>query len=126
MAEFRDMLKYFREQQGWSQPELGKKVNLSASAIGMYEQGRRKPNQDVENALADVFNVSIDVLRGRDIDSVEHYDSLVKRLTMYANALNVLGKQKLIERAEELIEVKKYTEDDENVDREDKEGAETL
>jgi transcriptional regulator with XRE-family HTH domain len=115
-----------RKAAGMNQSQLANKLQISTSAIGMYEQGRRKPNQDVENALADVFNVSIDVLRGRDIDSVEHYDSLVKRLTMYANALNVLGKQKLIERAEELIEVKKYTEDDENVDREDKEGAETL
>ena len=110
MADFKDMLKYFREQQGWTQTELGKKANLSASAIGMYERGERHPDQETEERLADIFNVSLDVLRGRSIDSIQHYDSLVKRLTVYANALNALGKKKLLERAEELSEVPKYTE----------------
>ena len=111
MAEFKDMLRYFREQQGWSQTELGRKVNVSASAIGMYEQGRRKPDQATEEALADLFNVSLDVLRGRDVDDVEYYDALVKRLLAYSNALNALGKKKLLERAEELCELDKYTEE---------------
>lgn len=111
MAEFKDMLRYFREQQGWSQTELGRKVNVSASAIGMYEQGRRKPDQATEEALADLFNVSLDVLRGRDVDDVEHYDALAKRLLAYSNALNALGKKKLLERAEELCELDKYTEE---------------
>ncbi len=110
MAEFKDMLKYFREQNGWSQTELGKKVGLSASAIGMYEQGRRHPDQATEEAFADIFNVPLDILRGRDVESVDHYDALIRRLMAYANALNVLGKQKLLERAEELNEVPKYTE----------------
>ena len=110
MAEFKDMLRYFREQNGWSQGELGKKVGLSASAIGMYEQGRRHPDQATEEAFADIFNVPLDVLRGRDIESVDNYDALIRRLMAYANALNVLGKQKLLERAEELNEVPKYTE----------------
>lgn len=117
MAEFKDMLRYFREQQGWTQAELGKKANLSPSAIGMYERGDRHPDQDTEEKLADIFNVSLDILRGREVVSVEHYDSLVKRLTAYANALNALGKKKLLERAEELSELPKYTEgSDENVD----------
>ena len=111
MAEFKDMLRYFRIQHGWSQTELGKKVNVSTSAIGMYERGMRHPDQATEEALADVFNVSLDVLRGRDVDSVERYDALVKRLTAYVNTLNALGKQKLLERAEELVEVKRYTEE---------------
>jgi transcriptional regulator with XRE-family HTH domain len=117
MTEFKDMLRYFREQQGWSQTDLGKKVNMSTSAIGMYERGLRHPDQATEEALADVFNVSLDVLRGRNIDSVEHYDATLKRIMVYANALNILGKKKLLERAEELTEMKKYTEgSDDNVD----------
>ena len=116
MAEFKDMLRYFREQQGWSQTELGKKVNLSTSAIGMYERGLRHPDQETEEALADVFNITLDVLRGRDVDSVEKYDSMVKRLMQYTNSLNALGKQKLLERAEELMEVKRYREEEQDVD----------
>lgn len=116
MAEFKDMLRYFREQQGLSQTELGKKVNLSTSAIGMYERGQRHPDQATEEALADLFNVSLDVLRGRDVESVEAYDTMVKRLMIYANALNALGKQKLLERAEELMEVDRYREEEKDVD----------
>ena len=117
MTEFKDMLRYFREQQGWSQTDLGKKINMSTSAIGMYERGLRHPDQATEEALADVFNVSLDVLRGRNIDSVEHYDATLQRLRVYAKALNILGKKKLLERAEELTEMKKYTEgSEEDVD----------
>lgn len=116
MAEFKDMLRYFREQQGWTQTELGKKVNLSTSAIGMYERGQRRPDQQTEEALADVFNISLDVLRGREVDDVEQYDTLMKRLMMYSNALNALGKKKLLERAEELCELSKYREEDSDVD----------
>jgi transcriptional regulator with XRE-family HTH domain len=111
--EFKDMLKYFREQNNWTQEELGKRVGLSPSAIGMYERGIRHPDQETEERLADIFNVSLDTLRGRNISSLEHYDALVKRLTAYANALNALGKKKLLERAEELAEVPKYVEDSE-------------
>lgn len=110
MAEFKNMLRYLRAQQGLTQTELGRRVNVSASTIGMYEQGRRHPDQQTEEALADVFNVSLDVLRGRDVDSVEQYDALLKRLMLYVNSLNALGKKKLLERAEELIEVERYTE----------------
>ena len=33
--------------------------------ISMYERGCRKPSYEVEEALSDVFNVSIDALRGK-------------------------------------------------------------
>ena len=31
-----------RRDAGWSQAELGKRLQVSASAVGMYEQGRRE------------------------------------------------------------------------------------
>lgn len=38
---FKDMLRYYRKQSGMSQAELAKKLDIAASTIGMYEQGRR-------------------------------------------------------------------------------------
>ena len=35
-----------RHDAGWSQAELAKKLRVSASAIGMYEQSRREPSAD--------------------------------------------------------------------------------
>ena len=33
-----------RRQAGMNQGELAKKLGISPSAVGMYEQGRREPN----------------------------------------------------------------------------------
>ena len=51
-----------RKQAGLSQAELAKRVNVSASAIGMYEQGRREPSIEVLIALSKEFNVTADSL----------------------------------------------------------------
>jgi len=68
MADFASMLKYLREREGLSQRELAAKVGLSASTIGMYESGKRRPRPEEEELLADFFNVDLNILRGRRID----------------------------------------------------------
>ena len=51
-----------RHDAGWSQAELAKKLRVSASAIGMYEQGRREPSADTLVMLAGLFGVTTDYL----------------------------------------------------------------
>ena len=51
-----------RRRAGMSQAELAKRLKVSASAIGMYEQGRRQPAADTLVALGSVFEVSVDYL----------------------------------------------------------------
>ena len=51
-----------RRQAGFSQAELARKLSISASAVGMYEQGRREPSADLLVALGEVFGVSVDYL----------------------------------------------------------------
>ena len=51
-----------RHDAGWSQAELAKKLRVSASAIGMYEQGRREPSADTLVTLAGLFGVTTDYL----------------------------------------------------------------
>lgn len=59
-----------RKNAGMSQSELAKKLQVSASAVGMYEQGRREPGADTLVALAEVFGVSTDyLLTGRAVAS---------------------------------------------------------
>ena len=58
-------LKELREQNGYTQESLAKKLNTSRSRIGMYEQGKRQPDFEMQEAIADLFNVSIDYLFGR-------------------------------------------------------------
>lgn len=70
MAEFKDMLKYFRERAGLSQSELAAKLGLSSSTISMYEVGKRQPDFEKEELIADFFNVDLNTLRGKDIEKL--------------------------------------------------------
>ena len=45
-----------------SQGELARRLQVSASAIGMYEQGRREPSGEILVALARTFGVTVDYL----------------------------------------------------------------
>lgn len=70
-------IKTLREQRGMSQRSLAKKINKSASAVCSYESNSQFPPLDVLISIAQVLNVSLDVLVGYDnTDSV-----LLNRLT---------------------------------------------
>ena len=51
-----------RKRSKMSQLQLAKILHVSASTIGMYEQGRRVPSLDILTRMAQVFNVSLDYL----------------------------------------------------------------
>ena len=51
-----------RRSAGWSQAELAQKLQISASAVGMYEQGRREPAAELLVSMAALFEVSVDYL----------------------------------------------------------------
>ena len=51
-----------RKQAQMSQLELSRVLHVSASTIGMYEQGRRSPDLDVLIRMSHFFNVSLDYL----------------------------------------------------------------
>ena len=64
MNGFKEMLKYLRNRSGKSQQALADDLGMSKSAISMYENGQRKPNFDVLEAIADYFNVNMGTLLG--------------------------------------------------------------
>lgn len=51
-----------RRGKGWSQAELARQLQISPSAVGMYEQGRREPALELLVKLARLFDVSVDYL----------------------------------------------------------------
>jgi len=51
-----------RRQAGISQAELARRLGCSASAVGMYEQGRREPPSDLLVQMARIFDVTTDYL----------------------------------------------------------------
>lgn len=89
-------LKQLREQNGYSQEELAKLLNTSRSRIGMYEQGRRQPDFEMQEAIADLFNVTIDYLFGRRNDESEQDPDLNKALELYRQYQNLSSENRQI------------------------------
>lgn len=53
-----------RREKNLSQKELGNKLGLAESTIGMYEQGKRQPDYETLLKIADFFEVTLDFLLG--------------------------------------------------------------
>ncbi len=69
---FASRLLALRKQQGWSQPELAKKVGTSGAIIGRYERGETIPSIGVARKLAEALAVTLDYLVGdNDLDTVQ-------------------------------------------------------
>jgi transcriptional regulator with XRE-family HTH domain len=45
-----------------TQKEIADSVNISVSALAMYESGKRIPRDEVKAAIAEYYNVSIEAL----------------------------------------------------------------
>lgn len=73
MPDFKEMLKYFRTREHLSQSELAEKLGLSPSTISMYEVGKREPDFETEEKIADFFNTDLNTLRGRDSETHGDY-----------------------------------------------------
>lgn len=79
-------LKKLREAKGLSQAELAKIIGISASSIGMYEQGRRTPEVETLKKIANYFNVPTDYL----IFSTENtIPSDLKQNPLYASHFDI-------------------------------------
>lgn len=66
---FSDRLKSLRKEKNLTQKGLGQILNISGGTVGMYEIGKRNPDNDTLNKIADFFNVSTDYLLGRTNDT---------------------------------------------------------
>ena len=60
-----------RKSRGMTQQDLASYIGQSASSITMYETGRREPDFETLEALADTFNVPLVYLLAEDEDKKE-------------------------------------------------------
>ena len=56
---------HHQEERNLLQKDIAELLNITASAYGYYEQGKRIPDSDTINLLSDYFNVSLDYLMGK-------------------------------------------------------------
>ena len=58
-------LKQLREEAGYSQATLARKLGVGQSTVGMWENGKNKPQNAYLEKMAEIFVVSTDYLLGR-------------------------------------------------------------
>jgi len=57
-------LKNLRIKAGYKQEDIARKLNISTSAYGYYEQGRNEPSLETLKQIAVIYDVSVDYLLG--------------------------------------------------------------
>ena len=96
MAEIKDRIVSLRNEKNITQSQLAEELNISPSAIGMYEQGRRKPSYELLEEICDYFNVDMDYLMGRS-DIKNRYQAGLKENDIFSQLTD-----------EELVKLEKF------------------
>lgn len=75
-----------RENKGLTQEELATTLGITRAALSHYEKNRRKPDFEILNQLADLFEVSIDYLIGR---TERHQGAMSEEVRSFADKLEL-------------------------------------
>lgn len=73
-----EQISKLRKRKKLSQNDLGKKAGTSGDLIGRYERNEVKPSIEVASKIADVLEVSLDLLIGKI--TVEVDNQILKRV----------------------------------------------
>lgn len=65
MNAFSERLVLLRNEKKLTQEKFAEIIGVSKSTISMYENGNRTPSFEIEEKIADYFNVDLEFLRGR-------------------------------------------------------------
>lgn len=76
-------LKKLRTEYGMTQAQLADRLGISASAVGMYEQGRREPDSELLTRLARLFHTTTDALLGvkAEPETEQEVNAVIDRFT---------------------------------------------
>lgn len=83
-------IKSVRECRSKTQKECADTLGITLRAWQTYEQGVREPKQEVLCKIADMFNVSLDYLLGRETGEPETIDKLAGEFNMTALEKEIL------------------------------------
>lgn len=62
---FGDVLRSLRKQHHMTQSDLARVLGVAESAVSMWELGRRRPDHEMMEQIADYFNVDMNYLFGK-------------------------------------------------------------
>lgn len=88
-------IKTMRMSRRMTQADLAKAINQSQSSITMYETGRREPDFETLEALADVFNVPLTSLVSVVDKPLEHEEPANDDIRLLIRGLNKLSPEQI-------------------------------
>lgn len=81
-------IKELRKEKGLTLKQMGQLLNMLDSTLSQYENGRRKPKEEMWQKLADFFDVSVPYLRGAT--TYEILDPLEK--SIYSHVIKTMDR----------------------------------
>lgn len=87
---FGETLRLLRKQKGLTANQMADTLGVAEGTYRNYEHGRREPNFDILNKLANYFNVTTDYLLGRETGEPETIEKLVSEFNMTALEKEIL------------------------------------
>lgn len=110
-------IRKIRQSKGLTQKDLADMLGKTPQYVSKLEKNINSLNFTTINSLADALGVSIYELQGVKwmVTSMDRLGEVKEQKEVLLNLydqLNELGKDKAIERVEELTELKKYTDKD--------------
>ena len=129
-----DILKQLRIANNYTQQDIADILGVTKAAISKYEKGLRRLKPDYVEKLSKLFNVEpLFLLIGKTTEQInqetedaiaeneqqerEYWESVlltdtIREMMSFMDKLNSDGKQKALERIEELTEIPKYRQKD--------------
>lgn len=80
------LIRDYRLRKGMTMKELGTALGVSESAVGLWENGRRKPNYERLLQIAEILECSVDDLLGGAPEEKPEPQQTYPEITMIARA----------------------------------------
>lgn len=100
MPKFSERFTYLRTRSGFTQAEMSDVLTrvcgykISRAAISMWESGKRMPQRETLEAIADYYNVPLDYLLGREDDPTSSSPGEFPEVTMIGRAAAKMSPEK--------------------------------
>lgn len=99
-----------RKESGYTQRGLAQLLNVSQSAVSLWEKGETLPDIMTANKLAAIFGVTIE-----DLINSSNYGAMqtISKIRANCSRLNEKGQNKLLDYSEDLMQIEEYKKEPE-------------
>ena len=107
MGDFHNIFKNLRMQNHYTQGQMADLLDISRSAVSMYETGNREPDLETLEKIAKLFNVDMNYLLGSSVtvtsDNTEpSYEDIEQMIDRGSHGFSATQKMKLIQLLSEI------------------------